>query len=30
MESRYYHGLAGDIPFYEEQEVLDESLTTLN
>lgn len=30
MESRYYHGLAGSIPFWKEQEVLDESLRTLN
>lgn len=30
MESRYYHGLAGGIPFWEKQEVLDESLRTLN
>lgn len=30
MESRYYHGLAGCIPFFEEQEVLNESLRTLN
>lgn len=29
MESRYYHGLAGSIPFWEEQGVLDESLRTL-
>lgn len=29
MSNRYYHGLAGGIPFFEEQEVLDESLRTL-
>lgn len=29
MKDRYYHGLAGDIPFFEEQEVLNESLITL-
>lgn len=30
MENKYYHGLAGGVPFFEEQEVLDESLITLN
>lgn len=30
MESKYYHGLAGCIPCFEEQEVLNESLRTLN
>lgn len=30
MRNRYYHGLAGDIPSWEEQAVLDESLRTLN
>lgn len=29
MKNKYYHGLAGDVPFFEEQEVLDESLITL-
>lgn len=29
MQNRYYHGLAGGIPFWEEQAVLDESLRTL-
>ena len=29
MKRKYYHGLAGDVPFFEEQEVLDESLITL-
>lgn len=29
MKDRYYHGLAGDISFFEEQEVLNESLITL-
>ena len=28
--NRYYHGLAGGIPFWEEQEVLDESLRILD
>ena len=30
MESQYYHGLAGGIPFWEEKAVLDESIRTLN
>ncbi len=30
MENKYYHGLAGGVPFFEEQEVLDESIMTLN
>lgn len=30
MRNRYYHGLAGSIPSWEEQAVLDESLRTLN
>ena len=30
MENKYYHGLAGGVPFFEEQEVLDQSLATLN
>lgn len=30
MENRYYHGLAGSIPYWEAQAVLDESLRTLN
>lgn len=29
MKNKYYHGLAGNVPFFEEQEVLDESLRTL-
>ena len=29
MKRKYYHGLAGEVPFFEEQEVLDESLITL-
>ena len=29
MGSKYYHGLAGGIPFWEEKEVLEESLRTL-
>ena len=29
MKNKYYHGLAGGVPFFEEQEVLDESLKTL-
>ena len=29
MKNRYYHGLAGNAPVFEEQEVLDESLITL-
>lgn len=29
MENRYYHGLAGGIPFFEEEELLVESLRTL-
>lgn len=29
MKNKYYHGLAGDVPFFEDQEVLDESLITL-
>lgn len=29
MKNRYYHGLAGGIPFWEEQAVLEESLRSL-
>ena len=29
MKRKYYYGLAGEVSFFEEQEVLDESLITL-
>lgn len=30
MENKFYHGLAGGIPFWEEDKILDESLRVLN